>query len=318
VLLEWGNLPRLVYKGQIMGVTLKFVAPGQSNIQPRFIGGSDVKLRYLDPHTSHDDLYGYKKIYFKITGEHPRLPDAIVADTRLPGVPLVFQPLHPPSDYSGVVAKKLELLQHKEVQFNKELNLVVMKIRGEMANLEDFRVPFAKKQHIKDINDSFPTMTILYYAFIPSSITKLRVSYFDSSLREFKSIFFDIVVRDQTVSTQSDINPNEDKNKIIKIAVVLTLSLLLLLWGIWKRSWIAVLAALAGMLFGGYLALPMKKVCVRGGSKIYILPTKNSTVFEINPTDKVYIKLNETNDYIKIKIDDQKVGWVKDEDLCQN
>ena len=318
MLLEWGKLPRLVYKGQIVGVTLKFIAPGQGEIRFRFEGGKDVRLRHIDPHTSHDDLYGYKTMYFKITGSRPRLPDVIVADARLAGVPLNFQSLHPPMDYSGVVAKKLELLQHKEVQFNKKLNLVVMKIRGEMANLEDFHVPFATKQHIKETNDSFPVMTILYYAFIPSSIDTFRVSYFDSTTREFKSIFFDVVVRDQTVSTQSDINPNEDKHKFIKIAIVLTLSLLLLLWSIWKRSWLGAFIAFGGLLAGGYLALPMKKVCVKGGSKIYILPTKNSTVFEINPTNKIYTKLNETNDYTKIKIDDQKVGWVKDEDLCQN
>ncbi len=318
-MLEWDKLPPLVYQGQIFAATIKYITPDRrSDIALQLHGANDMKLRYIDPHTTHDDLYFYKKIYFKVTGPNPRLPDISVGDATLQGVPLTFQQLSPPPDYCGVVAKKLRLLEHKEVQFTKQLNLVVMKIEGHMANLEDFHIPYAKKQNFKDINDTFPVMRILYYAFIPADIRKLRISYFDSSTREFKSLFFDIVVHDQTVSTQSNITPNEDKNKFIKIVLLVTLGVLLLVLALWKGSWFAALTGLAMLFFAGYLAIPLAKVCVKPGSRIYILPTKNSTVFAINPTQKIYIKLNETNHYTKIKIDDKKVGWVKDEDLCQN
>jgi hypothetical protein len=67
-----------------------------------------------------------------------------------------------------------------------------------------------------------------------------------------------------------------------------------------------------------YLMIPIKKVCVKRGAKIYILPTKQSTVFKINPQSKVYEELNRVGEYIKVKLSKEKIGWVRDEDLCKN
>lgn len=320
VLAEWSSVPQIVYENQIVPVTLRFITTNKDlqNIHLDYVDGYNTRLRYDKTSLTKDDLYWYKTLYFKVTGKDAKLPDILIDGYRLAGPRLKVQPLAGPLDFCNVLAKDLKIVSHKSVQFDKKSNLVVLKIRGRLANLEDFRVPFATKQQIKEISEEFPEATLLYYAFIPSNITQFRISYFNTDARDYQRLFFDIVVRDEIVSTQSDINPAEDKNKKIKIALAASAALLLLLLAIWRRSYLLGFLAIMAGLAAGYMAIPLQKVCIKRGAKIYILPTKNSTIFEINERRAVYVKLNEVNGYSKIKIDEKKVGWVKDEDLCKN
>ena len=251
-----------------------------------------------------------------------KLPDVTITyqeyNATLPGEPLAIKELNPPANFCNVLANNLTIVKSKSVQFNKELNLVVLKLEGNLSNLEDFHLPFAKKEEIKEINQTLPSITIIYYAFIPSDITQLRFSYFNLKAREFKTLLLDIKVKDEIVSTQSDISPEEDKNKSVKIALFASLGALLLLIALWKRSLFMGFIGLVSLLYAGYLLLPLKKVCLKAGSKIYILPTKQSTIFRINKEPHTFTKLNEVDGYTKIELQNNKIGWVKNEDLCKN
>jgi len=212
----------------------------------------------------------------------------------------------------------MKLLNYEAVQYNKNSNLVVLKLEGEVANLEDFSLPFAKKEGIKKLDVRFPKTTLIYYAIVPATISSIKFYYFNTSTTEFKPMTISIKVEDETVSTQSDIRPSEDKNKKIKIALIAIATLLLLSLYVWKKSILALIFAALFFFYGVYLLIPIEKVCVKKGSKIYILPTKQSTVFEISKAKKVYEVLNHVGKYVKIKLSNERVGWVKNEDICKN
>ncbi|BCD68195.1 hypothetical protein [Nitratiruptor sp. YY09-18] len=319
VLAEWSKIPQIVYVNQIFPVTIRFITTNKvQDLVLSYEGGENVTLKYDKAPLSKDDLYYYKTLYFKVTAVNAKLPDIIINDYRLAGESLNVQKLSPPLDFCNVLAKDLQIISHKSVQFDKNNNLIVLKIKGKYANLEDFYIPFALKQHKKELQEDFPTATLLYYAFIPANITKFRISYFNTDSRDFHKLFFDIIVRDEIVSTQSDLNPTEDKNKKIKIIGTLFVSVLFLIIAILKRSYLLGFLTLLVAGIAIYIAIPLQKICVKQGAKIYILPTKKSTVFEINHHQRSYMKLNEVNGYSKIKLDEKKVGWVRDEDLCKN
>ncbi|NPA04005.1 MAG: hypothetical protein GXO61_04005 [Epsilonproteobacteria bacterium] len=322
-LVSWQDVPKKIFLNQIFPVTIRVLAT-DPNALPifSFKKGEGVELRYGGDPISKDDLYFYKTFYFKATSLNASLPQVTV---EMGGAILHLSPYHLnvkalkiPTDYCGVIGKRLTILKHQEVQYNKKLNLIILQLKSQLANLEDFSLPYAQKEELKEFNESFPIATTFYYAIIPSSMDKVRFSYFDTDAREFKKLFFDVKVLDETVSTQSDINPTEDKHKNIKIGLSLVWGLIALFFAFWRNS---IFSGIIGVLFLSYaiyISIPLQKVCVKKGSKIYILPTRNSTIFKINPAKGEYLKLNEVNGYVKIKLSKQKVGWVKDEDLCQN
>ena len=308
---------------QIFPVTIRFIHP--TTQQPPSFSIQKAKglaLRFSNTKLTSDDLYFYKTFYFKVLAPKVKLPDITIQSSSfsytLPGKELQIKNLNTPKDFCGVLADKLSIIKGKSVQFNKELNLIVLHLTTTLGNLEDFTLPVAQKEKIKEFNESFPSNEAIYYAFIPSNITQLKFSYFDTKKREFKRVLFNIHVKDEIVSTQSELNPSQDKNRVVKIILILSSGALFILIAIWIRSIFMGFIGILLLLLGAYLSIPMQKVCVKANSKIYILPTKNSTIFRINTTKRSYIKLNEVNGYTKIELDKQLVGWVKNEELCKN
>jgi len=316
---SWIEPQKKIFVNEIFGVDLRYLKSDRVSVSLQ--GGSNVRFIAAEPPKS-GEIYETRRYYFKALAPSVRLPDAIVTAptyrARAWGLQLQAHKLNPPPNFCGVLAKELSILSHESVQYNKERNLVVLRLEAQQGNLEDFALPFAIKQGIKEQNLSFPTSRIVYYAIIPANLEELRFSYFDTKSHEFRTLSAPVVVVDETVSTQSDIKPTEDKHKKIKVAIVFGLTILFVVLFFIKKSYLALLAALAFAALGAYLSIPIKKVCVKPGSRIYILPTKQSTIFEINRERKVYEELNRVGDYVKIKLSNQKVGWVKDEALCEN
>jgi hypothetical protein len=316
---EWRIEQKDRFVGEIAAFTLQFLK--SSSVQISLQNGRNLKLVHEEP-VEKNDIYATKRYYFKILAPNFKLPDATVStpdySALIQGLELQAKRLHPPKNFCNVLAHSLELLEHESVQYNRELNLVVMKLQATVANLEDFSLPMAKKEGIKKYRLQFPEATLLYYAMIPKNITELKFSYFNVTHKEFRTLSLPVIVRDESVSTQSDIKPTEDKNKKIKIIVFGSIGALLFIYFLFKRSWLALLLSIAALSYMAYLMIPIKKVCVKRGAKIYILPTKQSTVFKINPQSKVYEELNRVGEYIKVKLSKEKIGWVRDEDLCKN
>jgi hypothetical protein len=63
---------------------------------------------------------------------------------------------------------------------------------------------------------------------------------------------------------------------------------------------------------------PKKKVCIKQGAPLYILPTENSSISTKIDRKLTTILLGERLDYKKIEYKKGVVGWIKNEDLCEN
>jgi len=274
-----------------------------------------------------DGPYIYKKIYLKALGRSLKTPDITViaykdykevANGFIGGKNVNTIKLNPPKDFCGVLARSLNVEEFQAAQYDLENNLIVIKISGYGANLEDFNIPFAKKQGIEDFDSSNLAYKMTYYAIIPAYHKNFRFSYFDLKRNRFAHYAHPIKVRDETVSTQSDIKPTEGGHKVLKIAIALSAGALFLIIFFFKRSWSIFFLSMASLLYGLYLLIPVKEVCIQKNAKVRLLPTQNSTIFFITTQSFKTKLLNSRNGYVKIELPNGKIGWVKNEHICKN
>ena len=66
------------------------------------------------------------------------------------------------------------------------------------------------------------------------------------------------------------------------------------------------------------LYIPHQKICVKQGASLYILPTQTSTVSTKIDQKLDTMLLGERQGFKKVEYKEGIIGWVKNEDLCDN
>jgi hypothetical protein len=64
--------------------------------------------------------------------------------------------------------------------------------------------------------------------------------------------------------------------------------------------------------------IPHKKICVKQGAPLYILPTQTSTVSTKIDQKLDTMLLSERDGFKKVEYKEGVIGWIKNEDLCDN
>ena len=65
-----------------------------------------------------------------------------------------------------------------------------------------------------------------------------------------------------------------------------------------------------------YTYTPTQEVCIKPNSNIYLLPVKNGTIFETTYGVTYLMEEGKIKNYTKVKLHNNKIGWVKHENLC--
>ncbi|WP_281950920.1 hypothetical protein [Nitrosophilus kaiyonis] len=293
-----------------------------------FENGENILPIYTDEPEKVEGIYIYKTFYFKALSTDITIPNIVVylkiddfspiKKEILSGKKIKVIKLNPPENYCNVIAKNLEVKNFQALQYDKEKNLIIMDIDANLSNLEDFHLNFVEDEKIEDFNRSATFSKMTYFAKIPKDMKNFEFSYFNNNKNVFEKFKKFINVKDETVSTQSDIKPNESSHKNIKIIILLSIAVIFLIIAIFKKSIFSILIALLFAGYATYLAIPLEEVCVKQDSEVRLLPTKNSTIFYKTDANFKTKKLNQVNGYIKIELPNGKIGWVKDENICQN
>lgn len=187
-----------------------------------------------------------------------------------------------------------------------------------MGNVEDFHIPGAMKGEIDRIEGDFNDTTLDYSAIFPIYVDQVKFSYFNVETNRYEKFRIPILVKRSRVSTQTDLDPRA--SEFTKFKIGLTVALIILFALLWyrRRGWIyPLLILLAGAYLVTYL-MPLKSVCIKKGATLYLLPTPQSTPF-MYTQEKIEAKeMNRVNRYLKVQLPNHRIGWVKDEDICQN
>ncbi len=324
------ELPQKLFKGQIFTLTIKALSAQENYDGINYDFSNSVGLKLLTQEPEHKLIppYFYDTFYFQVTGNWVKTPDVITSllyedmektlQEKLAGVKINTVKLNPEKDFSSVLAEHFKVIEYKTTQYDNQSNIVVFSAEAKMANLQDFSLKIASKEGIDAYEEQLPHSTFTYYAVVSKQLNELKFSYFDINSRRFKDVVIPIIVENDRVSTQTDLAPTQNTHALKKMVLAGTVSIIGLVLFILRRRKFYLVIFILPLFYIAKLSVPTQHVCIREDSNIYLLPMKNGTIFEQVPYRFTTEVLGKSKDFTKIRMKNKQIGWVKDEDLCQN
>jgi len=326
IYLNYEKVPNRVIKGEVFPITIKALSTlrESENIHYNFIKGYGVKLLNRTPHREKNGKYFYDTFHFLSTNTNARLPEieAYIADfpeeprTSLPSKALNVIELNPPKNFCNIVAKKFELVDYKTTSYDKEHNIIIFVATALNTNIRALRFNDVFKQGAESVIESIDAPRVTYFVVIDKTIENFTFTYFNTDKNKFSLVNIPIIVLDDSVVTQSDLKPKDQSHETIKIIAAGTLAILLFLYSLARRRYLYLLFLIAPLAYIAYIIFPDKIVCIREGAKIQLLPVSNGTIFETTKQVLHLQKEGSSVNFTKVKLQNEKIGWVKNEDLC--
>ena len=292
------------YENQIVTLKAKLILPSPKKIHAMPIR-ADVNITAKNPYIYNITVKfkaDNKEHKLMLTGKH------FFKEINLNKI-IKKKKLNPPTNYSNVLAKELKVLNPISTKYDQNSTILSFKLKCKECNIEDFKLN-VKEQNLTVLDKNEAS----YYAVIPNVLKKINFYYFNINKETFERVEIPIKLKQETISTQTELNPEE--NKIftpVNILILILIAFGLIVFLIYQKVWLLVFPLLLGALLV-YILLPKGEIVLSKNTKIQILPTKQSTVIYISKGNEKAKVLNRLDKYTKIKING-KTGWVKNEDI---
>lgn len=326
--LSYEKVPSRVLKGEIFTITIKSLSTVKDfmDISYSLSNSEGVKLLSDFPTREKDSKYFYETFHFLATSQSIRLPDFtatlmgynddVYRSTTLLGQNMNVISLNPKKDFSNIVASSFEILEFKTTSYDNAHNIVVFVATATNCDIASLHLNSVYKQGVESVTESYFDSKITYYAVIDKNMENLSFSYFNLQKNRFIPIYIPIVVDDDSVATQSDLKPKDQSREMLKMAVAGVVALIAFFVILWRKKYIYLVFIILPLAYIAYAGLPSKEVCLKEGSNIYLLPLYNGTIFETAQEIGNFQKENEVDGWVKVRLDNEKVGWIKNEDIC--
>jgi hypothetical protein len=320
--LTYENPPTRVVQGEYFPLTIKLLSTiGQYNsIHYSFSHAKKVTLLYKNPSRVKKGNYYYDTFYFTASSSAATTPKITATlhgnSASLKPLPLEVVILNPKKNYANVVADSFKVTKYKTTVYDKENNIVVFNAKTLRCNLSKFKLAKVKKQGFETKRFGIRAASMTYYAVIPKKDDNLIFTYFNLRKQKFEKVVIPIIVDDDRVSTQSNLKPKESKHQKIKMIAAGVVLLIALGFLLFKRNIWFILLVIAPGYYLYITALPTEYVCIKANSPIQLLPMQNGTVFEATTTELTLEAQAKVGEFTKVQLQNKKIGWVKDENIC--
>jgi len=330
IYLSYKDLPKRVLKGEIFTVTIKTLSTVKDFTDVTYELSNSVGLKLLSDYPSRDmdARYYYETFYFLVTSKFAKLPDIEATllnynddqfkKTTLVGKKLNVVTLNPKKDFSNIIADSFELQEYKTTSYDQNNNIVVFTANATNCDIASFKFSNVKKQGAESIIESYYDSKITYFAVINKELQTFSFSYFNLKNNRFINVDIPIIVNDDSVSTQSDLKPKDQSHELLKMQIAASVAIVGFIVILWRRKYIYLIFILIPLAYIVYIGTPSKEVCIKEGSDIHLLPVINGTIFETTPRVYHLQKEGEAKKFTKVKLQNDKIGWVKNEDICSN
>jgi len=329
IYLNYDKIPQRVVKGEIFPITLKTISTIRDfeDIQYAFTNYQGVKVLNNVPYREIKGKYYFETFYLLATQSSAKLPDIEASlvvsqsdisypSTILKGEKLNVITLNPKKDFSNIIANSFELQEFKTTSYDKHHNIVVFVATATNSNIDKLKFKNVYKQGIESVNKSYFDSKITYYVVIPKELENFSFTYFNLPKNRYVKINIPIVVDDDSVVAQSDLKPKDQSKEQLKINIAAVVALVGFFFILWRKKYIYLILILFPLAYIGYLSIPQKDVCVKANSDIHLLPVANGTIFETTSVQQTMQKEGSVTKFIKVKLHNDKIGWVKNEDTC--
>ena len=330
--LSYTKTPTNIYKNQKFEIKIEamITTSNFTNISTKFLNSSNIEV--LNPNSSWKKISNDKyenSYYFKVKNTNFSLPlfeisllnsNELIDQSTLEPLQLKISNIGKADDrYSNIVAENIILKAYKTKQYNNDNALTIIDLDAVNSNLSDFSLKNIEEQGVSSIKEWENIENLVYYFVTPIFQKNLIFTYFNTTTNSFKEVKVPLILQNELVSTQTDLNPNDSTfEKYKKIAAIVIFVIFLLIY-IWKRWKIVLFFTFISLIVAIIYNLPNQKGVIKTDSYIYILPTKNSTVFFKTQKDERVEALEKRENFVKVLgVDSDFIGWVKEESFEKN
>ena len=326
IYLNYDEVPARIIQGEIFTVTLKALSTVKrfDDISYEFSNSRGVKILDDIPTRKKRGKFLYDTFHLLSTASIVKLPDVnatLIASqeynsTFIHGKKLNVIKLNPKNNFSNIIANNLELNEYKTTSYDNKHNIILFVVSGENTNIDAMHFKNIYKQGKESSTNSYLTSKITYFVILNKRVEHFRFTYFNLLKNSFALIDIPVIVDDDSVTTQSDLKPRDQSHDIQKMYVATAIALLGFILIIVRRKIIYLIFIFLPLAYILYLSMPEKDICIKKGAQIHLLPVDNGTIFETAQTQYSLQKEGQTDRYIKVKLNNNKIGWVKNEDTC--
>lgn len=320
------DTPKRVLKGEVFSVTIKTISTIKKfkDIKYKFSNYSGLKIINSTPTRKINKKSYLETFYFLATRNKAKLPDITAylqsdiqyEKTTIKGSKLNIITLNPKKNFSNIIANSFKLLEYKTTSFDTKHNIIIFTAKAENSNLSSIKFNNVFKQGIESISKSYLNPKLTYYLIINKELENFSFSYFNILKNKFINITIPIIVDDDSVTTQTDLKPKDQSKIKLKINIAIGIIFIILVFAIWRKKKAYFIFALIPLIYVIYIAAQSKEICIKKGSNIYLLPMSNGTIFETTSSKYILTKEGSIKNFTKVKLKNEKIGWVKNEDIC--
>ena len=326
---KYTEVPQRVVKGEIFDVTLKTLSTVANidDVKYNFYNYQGLKLLNSTPQREYRGKYTYDKFYFLTTRSRAKLPDinasidAVNQEyeiSSIQGHSLNVITLNPKKDFSNIIANNFELVEYKTTSYDSKHNIIVLVAKAENTDIQKMKFQNVFKQGIESSTPSYLESRITYFVVIDKRKENFSFSYFNLLKNRFIKINIPIIVDDDSVVAQSDLKPKDQSHDKLKLVLAIAFTIFGVIFIVIRRKYIYLIFIVFPLAYILYISAPSENICIKKGSDIHLLPVQNGTIFETTLSEYHLLKEGSVKDFIKVKLDNEKIGWVKNEDTCSH
>ena len=320
---KYSYMPKKVYENQLFAITVIGIGEDGS-ITPRFTFDSSSKRQPLSTEplvvkNGNDSFYTF---YFKADKSDIRIPQLIINtqydEIALSSRNIFIKTLKLRDDFCGVLAADMKIKNSQVSNYDETNHIVTLSIEAFEANMEDMTLANVVESGAETLQRENAKVSTEFYFVVPTEKKLVKFTYFNTIKKQYVFLEVPVVVEDASVVTQSDLNPKEDNFMKLKKYGLMTFSIFFILMFLFKRDFFYLVFGVISIITLLTLYIPHKQICIKQGASLYILPTSTSTVSTRIDEKLDTTLLSERVGYTKIEYKEGIIGWIKNEDLCNN
>ena len=320
---KYSYVPKKVYENQVFPVTIICVSECSGEVpQFTFDTISNIQPLSADPLVVHNGDDSFYTFYFKASRIDMRIPRLFInsdsADLSLDPQTVSLGSLKIRDDFCGVLAADMKIRNSQVSNYDEKNHLVTLSIEAFESNLEDMYLNNVLESGIEHLKRDNAKVESEFYFVLPASIKEIKFTYFNTIKKQYVYLKTDIELANATVVTHSDLNPKEDSFQLLKKYTLMFLLGFFFLMFLIKRDFFYLILAVVSLITLLTLYIPHKKICVKQGAPLFILPTETSTMSTKIDNELNTMLLEEHGEYKKVEYQEGVIGWIKNEDICEN
>ena len=320
---KYSYMPKKVYENQVFPVTVICVSECSKEI-PQFTFDEISNIQPLSdsPSVIHNGSDSFFTFYFKAAQIDVRVPRLFINNNSneftLESQIVSLGTLQLRDDFCGVLAADMKIENSQVSNYDEKNNLVTFSVEALEANLEDMYLNNVLESGIEHIKRESSRVMAEFYFVVPELQKNIKFTYFNTIKNQYVYLSAPIEFETNTLVTQTDLNPQQDSFELLKKYSLMSLIGFFFIMFLFKRDFFYLILGVISLITLLTLYIPHKKICIKQGAPLYILPTGTSTMSTKVAKEFDSVLLSEHGEYKKVEYQNGMIGWIKDEDVCKN